>query len=109
MNEKRIKDILHESINEILSERQNNQIKKVLKEELEKSFLIKEEDNQQKKKSVMSALNQDSIKNSQMAYALWPTMDKDEARSLFSRKCQDKEWHFDDVEINKLYQLIRKI
>lgn len=109
MKEDKLNKILNESIDKVLSERQNKLVNKILKEELEKYIIKEEEDTDQKRKSVMASLKQQGIKKSELAYALWPNSDPDTARSLLSRKEKNGEWHFDEEEINKLYQLIRKI
>lgn len=47
----------------------------------------------------------DMVLFSQLAYYLWPDMDKDTARSLFSKKVAGKEGReFTDEEVTKLYQ-----
>lgn len=48
--------------------------------------------------------------HSQLAYRLWPDMNEDEARSLFSKKyrgedASGKEYSFDDDEMNSLYNM----
>lgn len=48
--------------------------------------------------------------HSQLAYRLWPGMDKDEARSLFSKKyrgedAEGKKYSFNDKEIDTLYNM----
>lgn len=48
--------------------------------------------------------------HSQLAYRLWPDMDKDEARSLFSKKyrgedASGKEYSFDEHEVETLYNM----
>ena len=48
--------------------------------------------------------------HSQLAYRLWPGMDKDEARSLFSKKyrgeyAEGKTYSFNDKEIDTLYNM----
>lgn len=103
-----IKKIVNESINHILIERKKNMIKQIIKEELI-NFINEENDNKQKKQSVISSLKKDGIKFSELAYRLWPDMPKDEARSLFSRKIKDTEWHFSEEEINSLYYMINQI
>ena len=55
-------------------------------------------------------LNSAQQLHSQLAYRLWPNMDKDEARSLFSKKyrgkdSEGKEYSFNDQEIESLYNM----
>ena len=67
-----------------------------------------------KRNAVMKALKDPKYNHAQLAYALWPDMDKDTARSLFAKKANgtpDNDGvirNFTDEEINTLYQLIRK-
>lgn len=112
MKKDRVYDIINENINDVLLERRKNLIKKILKEELINFFkkeINEEEDNKQKRNFVLTSLKKDGVKKSDLAYALWPNSDPDTARSLLSRKEKNGEWHFDEEEINKLYQLIRRI
>lgn len=109
MNNVNVKNIVNESINNVLKERKKNMIKQIIKEEVRKA-INEEEDNKQKKQSVMSSLKKPGVKFSELAYKLWgDTMDPDTARSLFSRKMKDDEWHFSSKEINSLYYMINQI
>ena len=70
----------------------------------------KKDDNNSARYSVDRWLDSAQQLHSQLAYRLWPDMDKDEARSLFSKKyrgkdASGKEYAFDDDEINTLYNM----
>ena len=62
----------------------------------------------------MKALKDPKYNHAQLAYTLWPDMDKDTARSLFSKMATgtpDNDGvvrHFSDEDVNTLYQAIRK-
>jgi len=73
---------------------------------------------QNKYKSVMNSLKDDSLNHAQLMRDLWHPSDKkkeDELRSLFSKMATGKPdadgvvRHFTPDEINKLYELIRGI
>lgn len=65
------------------------------------------------KNTVKRSLKDKKFKNSVIAYELWPDMDKDTARSLFSKKVSGKPdndgniRNFTDEEIVKLTSIIR--
>lgn len=70
-----------------------------------------------KRNSVMAALQNDIIDNAPLAYKLYPSetdSEKATARSLFSKKATGKPdadgqvRHFDDEEINKLFNVLRQ-
>lgn len=63
-----------------------------------------------KKDSVLKWLDTAQELHSVLAYELWPDMDEDTARSLFSKKYRGHDddgnsYHFDDEEINDLYNM----
>ena len=59
-------------------------------------------------KSWLTGKTGDNLLYSQLSYKLWPDMDKDTARSYFSKKASGKrEWT--DEEILKLYQEMNKM
>ena len=68
-----------------------------------------------KRNTVTSLLKKDVVKNSQFAYKIWPDMDEDTARSLFSKKVNGEPDNdgvvrkFTDEEISQLYELLRQI
>lgn len=64
----------------------------------------------QKEAEVMKWLHSAQEKHSQLAYNLFPDITKDAARSLFSKKYRQEDnegnsYHFDEEEINKLYNM----
>ena len=67
-----------------------------------------------KRNAVKSALKDPKYNHAQLAYRLWPDMDKDTARSLFAKMANgtpDNDGvvrNFSEEDINTLYQLIRK-
>lgn len=67
------------------------------------------EEDSAKRDSVLKWLDSAQELHSVLAYALWPDMDEDDARSLFSKKyngeSQGKHYEFDPEEINTLYNL----
>ncbi len=67
------------------------------------------EEDSAKRDSVLKWLDSAQELHSVLAYELWPDMDKDDARSLFSKKyngeSQGKHYEFDPEEINTLYNL----
>ena len=73
----------------------------------------KEDDNNSKidnKRSFVNALlkknDNDKYDHAHLAYKLWPKMNKDAARSYFS-KCVRGERNFDTTEITSLYNMLR--
>lgn len=63
-----------------------------------------------KKSFITATLNKndkDKFDHAHLAYKLWPDMDKDTARSYFS-KCVRGERNFSDEEITKLFNMLRK-
>lgn len=67
-------------------------------------------ENSSKKDSVLKWLDTAQELHSVLAYELWPDMDEDTARSLFSKKYRGHDddgnsYHFDDEEINDLYNM----
>lgn len=100
--------LLKESINE------NPYFENFFREKKEKSS---DEDRERtsaeikgKEEAVLKWLNSAQELHSVLAYELWPNKDRDSARSEFSKKYRGhdddgKEYHFDDVEINTLYNM----
>ena len=56
--------------------------------------------------SVLKKNDNDKYDHAHLAYQLWPDMDKDSARSLFS-KCVRGKRNFSDKDITSLYNFIR--
>jgi hypothetical protein len=71
-------------------------------------------DTDMKRNAVMKALKDSKYNHAQLAYKLWPDMDKNTARSLFAKMANgtpDNDGvvrHFNDEDVNSLYQMIRK-
>ena len=117
LNDKAYK-IIQECITEaVKKEICKHRIKKIIKEEYAK---LNEEGNQtgdMKRNAVMKALKDPKYNHAQLAYALGHPKnqsEKDTLRSDFSKKATgtpDNDGvvrHFNDEDINTLYQLIRK-
>lgn len=119
--ENKIKQIIRKTVNEAFDkERKRRYVKKIVSEELKKK--LKEAtkgktSTDMKRKSVMTTLKDPKYNHAQLAYDLYHPQDqgeKDTVRSLFSKKASGKPDNsgsirsFNDEEINKLYQLIRK-
>ena len=120
----KLKSIIRESLNEIVSERKEKMLKNMIKEEIKSILMDKaineeEDDNKRlnmKRNSVMSMLKNDLYDHATLAYQLYDSNDdsqKATARSLFSKKAtghpdaDGQIRRFDDTEINKLYDLLR--
>ena len=123
MDKNRLKQFINECVAETLKEeKQRARITQIVNEELQKALNEDKKDKDEEKSStkrnaVMSSLKDPKFNNAQLAYALYNPKDqseKDTVRSLFSKKATGKPdndgaiRHFDDDEINKLYQMIRK-
>lgn len=95
----------------ILKEQKRQKLRKIVSEAYYeyKQKINEDEGNAQKKSDIKAFLNKDGIKLSEIAYKLWPEMNPDEARSLFSRKLKDTEWHFDNLEINRIYDIMNSL
>ena len=97
--------------NTIMEQRINNIVSDVIKHNLYES---EGQNTEMKRNAVMKALKDPKYNHAQLAYTLWPDMDKDTARSLFSKMATgtpDNDGvvrHFSDEDINTLYQAIRK-
>lgn len=97
--------------NTIMEQRINNIVSDVIKHNLYES---EDQNTEMKRNAVMKALKDPKYNHAQLAYTLWPDMDKDTARSLFSKMATgtpDNDGvvrHFSDEDVNTLYQAIRK-
>ena len=97
--------------NTIMEQRINNIVSDVIKHNLYES---EDQNTEMKRNAVMKALKDPKYNHAQLAYTLWPDMDKDTARSLFSKMATgtpDNDGvvrHFSNEDINTLYQAIRK-
>ena len=102
-------------ITSLKEQRMNQHIDNVVSEVLKRNLYEAEYQNtEMKRNAVMKALKDPKYNNAQLAYTLWPDMDKDTARSLFAKMANgtpDNDGvvrHFSDEDVNSLYQLIRK-
>ena len=120
----KLKSIIRESLNEIISERKEKMLKNMIKEEI-KGILMDKAINEEKddskrlnmkRNAVMSMLKNDLYDHATLAYQLYDSNDdsqKATARSLFSKKAtghpdaDGQIRHFSDTEVNKLYDLMR--
>ena len=108
----KIKKLVRESIDE------NGYFENVFPEKKEKSRDYDRDEDREggnkeissKKESVLKWLDTAQELHSVLSYELWPDMDEDTARSLFSKKYRGHDddgnsYHFDDDEINDLYNM----
>lgn len=89
-----IKRMVRESINEMLSANRLNEDNTSLAGK--KSFVT----------ATLSRNDNDKFDHAHLAYELWPDMDKDTARSYFS-KCVRGERNFSDEEVTQLFNMLR--
>lgn len=80
------------------------------KKESSKKHDSKPEVDDEKRTSIIKWLDSEQELHSVLAYELWPEKDKDEARSLFSKKYRGedntgKKYEFSPEEVNTLYNL----
>lgn len=125
-----IENYIRTVIDDMIQEAKNeNAIRRIIKEEVNKFVNLVNEDKDENKKgtddsesmrikrnTVMKLLRNDRLKDSKFAYDIWhpkDQSDKDTARSLFSKKVNgtpDADGNireFTDEEISKLYELLR--
>jgi hypothetical protein len=110
-----IKQIINESVRQVINEniRQEKLANRIAKKVTQKIYEAKNDDDM-KRNAVMKALKDPKYNHAQMAYSIWPDMDKDTARSLFAKMANgtpDNDGairHFTDEDVNSLYQIIRK-
>ncbi len=105
---KYIKSMIYETINEVKDKTLYENIKRIVKEEFDKENEVNDTI-QGRKEFVMNALrnnDKDKYDHAYLSYKLWPSMDKDSARSYFS-KCVRGERNFSDKDITSLFELIR--
>jgi hypothetical protein len=110
-----VKQMIYESVKRAIEE---NEIKrnfvKLVSEEVIRRLNEDENSIDMKRNAVMKALKDPKYNHAQMAYSIWPDMDKDTARSLFAKMANgtpDNDGairHFTDEDVNSLYQIIRK-
>lgn len=117
MNDRRFNNIISEVLSEQLQRKLvKEQVRQIVTEEVTnyvKSVLYEDKDADEKRNSVMTMLRDEKYDHAALAYAIWPDMDKDTARSLFSKCVSGKKdnngvvRHFSDEDINKLYEILR--
>ena len=125
ISERRLNTIINESIRKVVSEqKRDNHIRSIVERTI-KNYLIdkaineEKDDNKRldlKRNAVMGMLKNDIYDHAPLAYKLYDANDESEkatARSLFSKKAtgtpdaDGQARHFDDTEVNKLYDLLR--
>lgn len=125
ISERRLNTIINESIRKVVSEqKRDNHIRSIVERTI-KNYLIdkaineEKDDNKRldlKRNAVMGMLKNDIYDHAPLAYKLYDANDESEkatARSLFSKKAtgtpdaDGQVRHFDDTEVNKLYDLLR--
>nr|DAD65575.1 MAG TPA: Flagellar M-ring protein, Flagellar motor motor, MS-ring, C-ring, MOTOR.3A [Bacteriophage sp.] len=119
---KQVERVVSESLQEVIKNKIDEASKATIKRFSPKSSEKKKAEKsgmtQNKYKSVMNSLKDDSLNHAQLMRDLWHPSDKkkeDELRSLFSKMATgtpDADGvvrHFTPDEINKLYELIRGI
>lgn len=121
MTEKELNNKINEAIDAFITEMKfRNIVRKIISEKIYKILSednneYDDEDTQIKRNTVMKLVQKDIVKNSELAYKIWPDMDKDTARSLFSKKVSgepDNEGNirkFTNDEISQLYELLRQV
>lgn len=131
ITESRLKQLTFEAIREELKEAKQNQeihnritsivtetVNRLAEDAKKQSSMVNEagDDAGMKRKAVMNMLKDGKYNHAELARKLWHPKDKSEEdtyRSLFSKKATgtpDSDGavrHFDDNEINKLYELLR--
>lgn len=96
-----VKDIVSETISEIITEKKKKKSKKSKKGK---------KSDQTRDAYISASLDSnddDKFSHADLAYELWPDLDKDSARSYFS-KCVKGKRHFSDEDATTLYSLLRK-
>ena len=125
ISERRLNTIINESIRKVVSEqKRDNHIRSIVERTI-KNYLIdkaineEKDDNKRmdlKRNAVMGMLKNDIYDHAPLAYKLYDANDESEkatARSLFSKKAtgtpdaDGQVRHFDDTEVNKLYDMLR--
>ena len=131
LSESELKSIIAESLRKILKETRfdpkdnylplgcekgirRERVANAISENVMRRLYEGEENSDMKRNAVMKALKDPKFNHAQLAYSLWPDMDKDTARSLFAKMANgtpDNDGvvrNFSDEDINSLYQMIRK-
>lgn len=103
-----------EDSDEVMENKRRQRISKIVSEAIKRVVNEAEDDSDMKRNAVMKSLKDPKFNHAQLAYSLWPDMDKDTARSLFAKMANgtpDNDGvvrHFSDEDVNSLYQMIRK-
>lgn len=97
-------------LTESQKEQLTNKIYRLMKEAMMESEKEQDSNISNKNDTVMKWLNSAQNLHSVLAYRLWPNVDKDAARSLFSKKYRGedsdgKKYSFSGDEINSLYNM----
>ena len=107
--------MIYESVKRAIEEnKMKRNFVKLVSEEVIRRLNEDENSVDMKRNAVMKALKDPKYNHAQLAYSLWPDMDKDTARSLFAKMANgtpDNDGvvrNFSDEDINALYQMIRK-
>ena len=120
MNNRTLNNIISEEINRytlrqqvrsIVSEEVNRYISSIINEDSEKKKSGEKSDIESIRSQVVAWLKGEGgrhVKQSTLAYTLWPDMDEDSARRKFSLDLQG-ERPFSDEEVLKLYELMGDI
>ena len=110
-----IRRLINESVQNAINENIRIQrMANIISESVTRKLFEADSDTDMKRNAVMKALKDPKYNHAQLAYALWPDMDKDTSRSLFAKMANgtpDNDGvvrHFSDEDINSLYQMIRK-
>ena len=110
-----IRRLINESVQNAINENIRIQrMANIISESVTRKLFEADSDIDMKRNAVMKALKDPKYNHAQLAYALWPDMDKDTARSLFAKMANgtpDNDGvirHFSDEDVNSLYQMIRK-
>ncbi len=110
-----VKQMIQECVQKVIYENiRREHIVNAISENVMRRLYEGEENSDMKRNAVMKALKDPKYNHAQLAYSLWPDMDKDTARSLFAKMANgtpDNDGvvrNFSDEDVNSLYQMIRK-
>lgn len=98
-----IRQIVRESLHDILIEHRLNEEEKKEKQKGTGQTSLGNKKNFVK--NLLSQNNKDKYDHAHLAYKLWPSMDKDTARSYFS-KCVRGERDFSDEDVTTLFNML---
>lgn len=89
-----VRQMVEESVNQILLEKKK---KKKTKRDHQEQFVF----------DILDRDDDDKFSHADLAYALWPDMDKDSARSYFS-KCIKGKRKFSNEDMTTLYNMLHE-